>query len=272
VQEDPIKATLHLITFLAFLLLAPYSFSNSQVNSTPIKLATAESFLPYASYNGNKMRQWKGIDYDIALAIFQAIDVQLKPTALPRTRITRMLKNKQIDGLLSTSAYNEKLSLSKLWLSTPIYTSEVSVFSLKSRSLEIDDLSFLEAGKHHLGILKEYSYQEKDLVISEQTRVLEVSRDKQLVELLLAKRIDLAISEDISFIFQARSLGYFDAIEPVFEISSRPVSIALTQSIIEQYPDLPNKINAAIVHLLENGFIDSVIIKHLSLDQFSHSK
>lgn len=269
-QVAPIKAIYHFFFLLVLLTLSPSSFSNNLESSAPIRLATAESFFPYASFQ--KTRQWKGIDYDIALAVFKAINVQFKPTALPRTRITKMLKNKQIDGLLSTSAYNEKLSLSKLWLSTPIYTSEVSVFSLKSRSLEIDNLSFLDAGKYHLGKLKEYSYKEEGLVISEQTRVLEVSRDKQLVELLLAKRIDLAISEDISFIYQARSLGYFDAIEPVFEISSSPVSIALTQSIIEQHPELPNKINRVIAHLLENGFIDSVIIKYLSLDQFNYPK
>ena len=266
-QAAQIKALYRVFSLLVLFTLSTSSLANSLENTLPIKLATAENFFPYAS--GHQTQQWKGIDYDIALAVFKDIGIQFIPTALPRTRITRMLANKKIDGVLSTSAYNEALSLSKLWLSMPIYSSEVSVFSLKSRALEINDLSFWNTGKHHLGVLKEYSYQKMNLVASEKINILEVSRERQLVELLLAKRIDLAISEDISFIYQARNLGYFDAIEPVFEISSRPVSIALTQSVIEQHPELPNKINRNITQLLDNGFIDSVIIKHLSLDQFN---
>jgi len=103
VQVAPFKAISHLFFVLVFFILSPSSFSNNLESTPPIKLATAESFLPYASIQ--KTQQWKGIDYDIALAVFKAIGIQFKPTALPRTRITRMLKNKQIDGLLSASEF-----------------------------------------------------------------------------------------------------------------------------------------------------------------------
>jgi len=267
VQTAPIMAISPLIILLVFLTLSPYSFSANLGNTISIKLATAENFAPYAYTNENK--QWQGIDYDITSEIFKILDIQFKPTALPRARITKMLNHNSIDGLLSTAAYNEPVSLDKLWLSIPIYTSEVSVFSLKLNPHKVNNISILNDKKYRLGALKEYSYHEANISLNNSPNILKVHRDQQLVELLILGRIDLAISEDISFIYQARRLGKFDLIEPLLEISSKPVRIALTKDFIKQHPSLPQKINYTITQLLNNGFIDLLIIKYMSLDRFS---
>ena len=269
-QATPITTTHRLFILLVFLAVTPYSFSTSLQSTTPIKLATAENFTPYAYIK--EPGKWQGIDYEISSAIFKAVNIQFRPIALPRARISRRLEHGQIDGLLSTAPYNNKQHLNKLWLSLPIYTAETSVFSLKSFLLKPDDTSFLTTNKYRLGLIKNYSYQEANINFNSTSKIIEVQRDQQLAELLAVGRIDLAISEDISFIYQARHLGLFKTIIPIIELSSRPVRIALTPDFIKKNPTLPNKINKVITQLLNDGVIDAIIIKYVSLDRFSQLK
>ncbi len=231
--------------------------------SVPLRLATASDFVPYAYRLANG--EWTGIDVEIVHRIFEELDIPFKIVDLPRKRITLMLQEGVIDGLVSTSAYQIEEMLQQMWLSSEIYSSEVSLFA-RADTIAIDPEQLLSANQElRLGMLSEFT---SDLRVKNQLpekQILRVLRDEQLVNLMKIGRIDLAISEDIAFIYQARKIGYFDQVKPVAELASRASRFALVASVKERFPDLPDKINHRIEHLLSSGVIDDVIVSYLTL-------
>jgi ABC-type amino acid transport substrate-binding protein len=178
-----------------------------------------------------------------------------------------MLEKDLLDGLVSTASYNENDQLDMLWQSDRLYHSEVSAFSLVAFQPEhFLDKRFLMNTNYRLGVLNEFSYMVDGTELALRDNLIKVHRDQQLVDLLMIGRVDLIISEDISFIYTARLSGKFENIKPVLEITSRPVSIALAKKVIDAHPDFVPKINDSILLLRKSGFIDSVIVKYLRLE------
>jgi polar amino acid transport system substrate-binding protein len=248
------------------LCVAPLSYGkDAAVTENLLRLATTEQFAPYAYQQNDK--SWVGIDVDIVSAVLKQVGINFKIGAFPRARITIMLNTPSLDGLLSTAPYNEEVVLKQLWQSTPIYYSEVSVFALDTFPAEaLQGKDFLLNPRNRLGVLDEFSYVVDGQELANRANLIKVQRDQQLIDLLSIGRVDLVISEDISFIYTARSVGRFDHLKPLLEITSRPVSIALDRKVIEQRPGLSEKINQSILQLQQSGFIDSVIVKYLTIE------
>lgn len=235
------------------------------VSSKGLSLATAEQFAPYAYQND--VGVWTGIDIDILTAVFKQAGIEFVVAGFPRSRITLMLEKDMLDGLVSTASYNENDQLEMLWQSDRLYYSEISAFSLNVfPSAKATEKGFLMNTHYRLGVLNEFSYLVEGTELAERDNLIKVHRDQQLVDLLSIGRVDLIISEDISFIYTARRSGKFASIKPLLEITSRPVSIALSRKVIEAHPDFADRINKSIIQLRKSGFIDAVIVKYLTLN------
>ena len=229
---------------------------------SPISLASSEHFEPYVFYEDD--RAVKGIDFELVQKIFNEIGLPFVIYGYPRKRITMMLENQTLDGLATTTSYAELATLEKMWLSEPLYHSEVSAFALEGSNYRV---GLLENENSMIGVPHEFENTYKNVGEKYASHAIKVQRDRQLVDLLMAKRIKYAISEDISFIYQARKHGVFQQIKVVEEITSRPVYLALSKSTLEQHAGLDKKINQQIKQLREKGFIDELIVRYLQIDQ-----
>lgn len=237
----------------------------SNASALTVRLATAERFAPYAFRN--ESGEWTGIDYDIVKKVFDLADVNLTLHDYPRARITLMLEKQQLDGLLTTTPYNDELMLSRMWRSHILYHSEVSVFGKKSELIGVIKLEeVLDASKYRLGILNNFGYRVPGHDLAARSNLISVHRDEQLVDLLLIKRIDMAVSEDISFIYAARHAKLFEQVTPVIEVASRPISVALLSDLVQAHPELTVRIDQAIREIKSSGYIDTIMVKYLSLE------
>ncbi len=229
-----------------------------------LQLATVIDFAPYAYQKSDG--SWEGIDYEIIRTIFDGLQIGFSIRQLPRKRITKLLEEGGIDGLVSTTPYNVQDVLRHMWRSDTLYHSEVSAFGLRLRMFDKDVKSFFSnAGKYRLGLLREFYYVIEGHELTGRENVIRVNREEQLIELLMIERIDLALSEDISLIYKARKNGHFDNIKPVVEVASRPVYLALRRQVMERYPQLGLRINQKIETIVRSGFVDNVIVKYLTL-------
>jgi polar amino acid transport system substrate-binding protein len=233
-------------------------------------LATSEDFAPYVYVNHDG--ELSGIDYDIVRELCRRLNIQLKVMLLPRLRITKMLKQGELDGVVSTTSYNDVTELQKMWTSEPLYSSSVAIFSLKDASVDAlkgtyDNNQFTVEGGSRVGMLDAFDYSlmgETSLSNIRQNAVT-VRTDAQLVNLLLFERIAYAVTEDISFSYQARKLGKFDKVANIAEVYSRPVRIALNNSVINRQPGLEDDINRTIGAMIDDDYVANVIYQHLRL-------
>lgn len=241
--------------------------ADQQVASSVIKLATVSDLAPYAYRSEDNA--WQGIDFDIVQLVFERVGIQFDVYSFPRARVGLMLKSGRLDGILTTSGYNDEAILSQMWLSDTLYDSDVSLFSLKTHALmkqsfDVDDLL---VSNYRLGLHRAYSYEIPAGL--DKARQISVHYDQQLVDLLEIGRIDMAIAEDISFVYSARMSGKFDMLAVVAEVSNQPIKMVLAKSVVAEDPDLPDKINQAISALRDEGKVDLIILKHLSLQDDS---
>lgn len=254
--------------FLTFLLLSSFSLfaeeSKDAYRSYPtITFATAERFAPYAFLENNST--WQGIDYDILKMICIKLGIPFQVRAFPRPRISFLLDNGKIDGLVSTSPYSDTVRLKQMWLSDSLYSAETSAFAKKTfDAASVETAEKLFSSELRFGVIKDSGVARGITEVHADQHFIQVLRDEQLLDLLDIQRIDVAVSEDISFIYSARQTGKFDTVNLLVELTSRPVSIALKQSIVDEFPELPEKINKVIHEMKENGDIDNLIVNYLS--------
>ncbi len=226
----------------------------------PLKLAAAEDVEPYVYHQADG--NIGGIDFDIVREIMSRLEVEFRLLSFPRPRISLMLQQGFLDGLLTTTAYNDQGTLGDMWLSDPLYISTVSTIVRKDpppTGGASDVLPCIKAG-----ILRDFSYRFPNLDLSRFKNPIEVDSAEQLVKLTMYGRVDCAISEDVTFMYQARRLDYFNDLKIVEEIGTRSIVIALTRRIIEQNPGLDRRINQAIEQVREEDFIDNTIIDYLT--------
>lgn len=236
-----------------------------------LTLATSEDFAPYVYLN--EAGEFAGIDYEIVREVCKRLAIHLEVMLLPRPRISRMLSQGGLDGVVSTTSFNDPQVIPTLWQSTPLYSSSVGIFSLKSRQgkegeLVFQDGQFTLSEGVRVGMLEGFDYSpigEPALTHLKQNALL-VRTDHQLVNLLIHKRIAYVISEEISFSYQGRNQGVFDGLTNEGEVYSRPVRIGLSRQRLRADPGLEDRINSVIETLNREQFIDRVIYQNLRLD------
>ncbi|WLQ13929.1 transporter substrate-binding domain-containing protein [Hahella aquimaris] len=252
---------------LTLLILAGVSLQDGRAENLHLALAAAEEVEPYVYHLEDG--QATGIDYEIVYEALTRAGVNFELKSYPRPRITLMLGQGYLDGLLTTTGYNDKDALNAMWLSSPLYTSTVSAFVLKKKP-ETEGVVYADVLKncHQAGVLRGFNYRFPSLDMTHFNSVVEVNGAEQLVKLTMYGRVDCAITEDITFMYQARRLGYFNDVEIVDEVVNRPVVIALSRKIVEDNKGLDERINQAIEDLKSRDVIDNIIIKYLSLGAF----
>lgn len=236
-----------------------------------LKLATSEDFAPYVYLND--AGEFAGIDFEIVQEVCKRLAIELEVMLLPRPRISRMMSLGEIDGVVSTTSFNDPDIVKTLWLSAPLYSSSVGIFMLKTAQPSGDSPLFQEGVFRlpkgvRVGMLEGFDYSpigEPGLSELKQNALL-VRTDHQLVNLLIHKRINYVVSEEISFSYQGRNQGVFDQLTNEGEVYSRSVRIGLSRKLLRSDPSLEGRLNSVIETLNQEQFIDRVIYQNLRLD------
>ncbi|WP_148212669.1 substrate-binding periplasmic protein [Hahella chejuensis] len=250
---------------LALLIATGLPIQFSRAEDLHLTLAAAEEVEPYVYHSEDG--ETTGIDYEIVRETLTRAGVRFDLKSFPRPRITLMLGQGALDGLLTTTGYNDKDALNALWLSSPLYTSTVSTFIRKKKAAEEEAGVGNDRLKNcrQVGVLRGFNYRFPSLDMTHFKSVVEVNGAEQLVKLTMYGRVDCAITEDITFMYQARRLGYFNDVTIVDEVVNRPVVIALSRQLVDANKGLDTRINQVIEDLKSRDVIDNIIIKYLSL-------
>ncbi|ARU55354.1 amino acid ABC transporter periplasmic protein [Oleiphilus messinensis] len=274
---EQLKITLIILALLV--LPGVVSPIQAETSSLPkhLTLAASEDFAPFVHVSSTG--KMTGIDFEIIAELYRRLDISIKVILLPRPRITTMLLSGELDGVVSTTTFNDTLAFEHMWSSIDLYKSSVSVFTLKSVSNYQSNptknsiiLAQIRSGKllknSRIGMLNEFDYTPMGVhqleSLSKQT--LFVRTDTQLINLLDMGRITYVITEDISFAYQARINNLFAKLEFIGEVFHRGVRTILRNELIRQFPALQTKINSTISSLVESDYIASTIYHNLRLD------
>lgn len=249
------------IPLLMMVMLAGGVIPTGFADTSKLNLATATEIEPYV------FRQtagtFAGIDYDLVERVFESARIEFQLKSYPPPRIKLMLERAQLDGLLTTTHFNDDAVLSTMWLSEPLYSSNVVAFALTDTP---GSDSFLEVCSR-IGVLSGFNYHFPNLDLSRFNHIMKVNRTKQLVELLIHQRIDCALSEDITFIYQARRLNHFKDIKILKELANQSISIALSKSVMKNHTELGERLNSIITNIKNKEIVYDIIIKYLKTER-----
>ena len=227
--------------------------NQAQTASDPLILGIAEDFKPFAFRN--KQGHWDGIDYRITDRILKELKIPYKLASYPRNRLHLMLAENRIQGLLSSIPFSEGIETSEnAWISVPYYTSNLSVFSLKSKNL---DCSFVLINRPNS---PSFAYLQGMGLTINNPKALGAHSEKQLLNLLVNHRTDCAIAEELSFFYEVRQRDkLLNDIKINETISERKVRFVVKPGSPELSALLKTRFNDVLNGLITSGYIDEVI-------------
>jgi polar amino acid transport system substrate-binding protein len=170
------------------MLLLTTTLTIVSLDSFSQHLLVENSWPPYAKKDGS------GISLTIVKEAFN--EVGLKPTfkVYPYARALYLTKIGKADGCFNVT--KQKSTLKEYHFGeTPLLTAKSSIFHLASSKYNFESVSKLP-NKIRIGLIQDYEY--GDVFESEKNRFIEirVKSQKQIIQMLRNKRIDIAIMFD----------------------------------------------------------------------------
>jgi len=217
-------------------------------------LLTAENIEPYVL--ADRLTTRPGIDVEIIDKIFTQLNLTFELLEVPRARALLMLKAKDADGLISTLPFEED-RISNLWLSDKMYNANFSLIISKNRTLKFND--FILGRNLVLGGVRGGSYP-----FSMKNKVL-VRSDEALLDLLKLKRIDGALTEEISFFDSVHKLQLQNQFFISENIKRKPVKFAIRKDS-RHIKKIKKEFNLALNLIKKEEFIESLFVKYLPFD------
>ncbi|MBU2711194.1 substrate-binding periplasmic protein [Zooshikella harenae] len=231
--------------------------------SPPLFLAASQNFPPYSFLDDNG--NLSGIDIDIAYKIMKLSGIQLSIELEPNSRIEYLIKNKKLDGVITTTPYITETLSNTMWFSETLYTTTLSLFINPKKKEIFSQQQPYQKVCQRAGFLSGSILTSPEFSTTSFIDVRSVNYVSQLVDLLSRDRVDCVIAEDIAFIYQAKEMQKQNQVLLIKEITNRDIFIGLQEKTIKKHPKLPNKINQTIKELQKNQIIDDIIIKYLKL-------
>lgn len=187
-----------LITFLTLLL----SF-NIQAKEKTIKLATL-NWPPYVFEKGDK----KGFAYDLVQRAFEEKGYKVTIDFIPWQRLLKQVKEGKYDGGFPAYFSEER---SKIYNVSPSYLDGPLVFAkLKERKIEYTDLNSLKP--FTIGVIRGY-INEKEFDKADFLTKEAVNNEKQNLQKLLKKRVDLVVVDKLLGINILKGLNKLDKVD-----------------------------------------------------------
>jgi len=151
-------------------------------------LAVENSWPPYSDKQGN------GISNDRVKKAFNSVNVKVIFVVVPYARALRMAELGQVDGAFNVA--KQKSTLQRLNFGKhPIFRTTASYYYHRQSTMEVDSVADIANGST-IGLILGYEYGDEYEKHKHRFKEVRVATQKQIIELLLKKRIDLALMFD----------------------------------------------------------------------------
>ena len=169
--------------------------------SVTIELHGEDNYPPFSD------KQKNGLSHQIIQAAYNAVDIDVNFVSMPFARIMKMLDNNMALGgfnVVKTSQDEEKYLFTK----SPIYTVKTHFYYLKSKPLQVKQLSDLNDPSLVVGEVTGFMYEKEFLNLTFSRH--KVRTEEQLVEMLALGRIDAAYITKEAELYYRKKLNIAD--------------------------------------------------------------
>lgn len=213
------------------------------------KVAIAD-WPPWKIVEGDR---FDGIDVDILAEVGRRANVSWEYTECPWRRCLEMMKTGQVDVVTSLSKTAERQEY-MLFLGPYYHIEKVSFYTLKGSDVQVSVYDDLYG--HTIGAVKGSVYFTQ---FDTDSKILkeEVTQDRQHLQMLLSKRVDLVISYETIMDYLLANFGWQDRVEKVeFSHDSIPSYLALSKS--SPLLDYSDKLTNAVKEMVQSGEIEKI--------------
>jgi len=176
-----LKCTVFSIYLLIFL-------SPSALSDTAIKLGVENSWPPYSDSLGN------GISKVIIQKAFDAMNVEVKFYVFPYARVLKMTEDGELDGAFNVT--KQASTIDKFnFHQIPLFYAHASFYYPPNSTLNYQNVNEIPDNTI-IALIIDYEYEDQYEANRERFNEVRVSKQKQIVQLLLKQRVDMAIMFD----------------------------------------------------------------------------
>jgi polar amino acid transport system substrate-binding protein len=217
---------------------------DSRISS--INLAAEDSWPPFADQFG------KGISHTLLKAAYGQVGIKVEYVVVPYSRGLRMAEKGNVDGVFNVA---KEISTEDKFIfgQQPLFTTSASFYQSNQKPTSATHKSQL-APHTVVGIIEGYEYGDEfsKLVTDNQLTIFTATSQKQLINLLLVNRIDLAVMFDLVAKVHLSQMGAEQDISPVFTNHSSDIYVAFSkQSPNAHY--LAQKLDEGLLKLKSQG-------------------
>ncbi|TQV76790.1 amino acid ABC transporter substrate-binding protein [Aliikangiella marina] len=211
------NTAIRIVTCLFFLILST-SASSSDVNSQNAKVITIVDggdligYPPYYYYPkstlGTKEQAPKGFIVDKIRTAAEDAGLEVNWVSVPFKRAIMMMQKGEVDAMFPVIQTQDRKAY--MYFKDLELAKECNhLVTLKSRGLKANATSYEIREDDVIGITDAYSYGKyfDDLINSGKVKTIKVSEDRQLTRLLLSKRIDMAIGNQLTMSWHLEQFG-----------------------------------------------------------------
>lgn len=213
---------------------------------TTVSLAAEDSWPPFADQFG------KGISHQLIRSAYQQVGINLESIVVPYPRGLRMAEKGTVDGVFNVT--KEASTQDKfIFGQESLFSTSASFYQNNQKPINVKDKSALPPHTV-VGIISGYEYGDEfpKLIENRQLTIVTVTSQKQLINLLLVNRIDLAVMYDLVAKVHLVQMGVEPDISPVFNNHSSDIFVAFSkQSPHASY--LAQKLDEGLLKLKNQG-------------------
>lgn len=235
-----------ILAFLVILLSPFQSLAAEQKTITSVSLAAEDSWPPFADQFG------KGISHALLKAAYGQVGIKVEYVVVPYSRGLRMAEKGNVDGVFNVA---KEISTEDKFIfgQQPLFTTSASFYQSNQKPTSATHKSQL-APHTVVGIIEGYEYGDEfsKLVTDNQLTVFTATSQKQLINLLLVNRIDLAVMFDLVAKVHLSQMGVEQDINLAFSNHSSDIYVAFSkQSPNAHY--LAQKLDEGLLKLKSQG-------------------
>lgn len=229
----------------------------------PATVQAEEEYLPivfedYPPYEYVKDGQVTGMNMDIIREAFKRMGITPFFEPRPWKRGLYQLKHGEILALSSGFKTAERQEFAYFPVASLAMETNMAI-ALKERGMRILDLQGLRGLR--VGVVREYVYGEPFDSMSGLDKV-ETASSHQLLNMLLNRRIDVAICNLAVFRHLGREAGALDKLDFIYEIGSDPLYIMFSKAHGKKAKELADRFGKVVLEMRKDGTVDAIISKY----------
>jgi polar amino acid transport system substrate-binding protein len=215
------------------------SASLNCVAQESIILAVENSWPPYANENGS------GISKEIIQTAYNSVNVKVEFIVVPYARAVLMAENGEVDGVFNVTKQKSTIDILNFG-EAPILQASASFYYHKNSEMNFNSVNDIPK-EISVGVIIGYGYGHNYQKNKDRFVKVEVSKQEQLIKLLMSKRIDMAIMYDDVVTAKLSKMGF----------SQHDIKKGDVNHIIDIYVAFSKKKNTRIaMKLLDQGLVN----------------